>query len=162
VIVADSYSDLEDDTYAMRGVVIQGGPGVGKTTGLTLAARRLSLDGGEVDVLKFFTFPTLITALLDPVRRDSTLEACCESDDLLIDDLGSSYLRRDGMARGLIEQVFVHREAHDYPMLCSTNLRPGQFRELFGDRVYDRLRGEWGAWVNVDGPSLRRKPGHRA
>jgi hypothetical protein len=39
----------------------------------------------------------------------------------------------------------------------STNLDPKRFRALFGERLFDRLRGEWGVWVNVDRPSLRTK-----
>jgi len=160
VIVADSYSDLESDEFSMRGVILEGGVGCGKTTAITCAARRIALDFSppSISVLKFYTFPTLISFLLDPSRRQETLEACIQADELLIDDVGSSYLRRDGMAVGLLEEIIIRREADEAPMLCTTNLPPKKFRELFGDRCYDRLRGEWGAWIDVGGPSLRRKP----
>ena len=55
----------------------------------------------------------------------------------------------------LLEELIIHREAHLYPLLATTNLSPNQFRNLFGNRVFDRLKGEWGVWINVDRPSFR-------
>ena len=159
IVVADAFSDENDDTYLSRGVVIEGRPGCGKTRGLTSAARRLAVWGGGENVVKFYRFPNLVTALLDNDERDETLEACCcQENELIIDDLGSSYVKRDGLVVGLIEEIIVTREGQQTAMLASTNLSPRQFRATFGDRVYDRLRGPWGAWINVDRPSMRCKP----
>jgi DNA replication protein DnaC len=114
--------------------------------------------GGPVDKIVFYDFPRLSRLLLDPEERDDVLEACREADDLFVDDLGSGFVKRDGFVLGLLEEIIVDREARAYPMLATTNLAPRAFRDLFGARVYDRLRGEWGAWIHCAGPSLRRKP----
>jgi DNA replication protein DnaC len=157
VRIAAKAADPEDDTYRMRAAGIEGTVGTSKTTALVCFSRSVSLANGPLDRLTFFTFPALSKALLDPLRRDQTLEACCESDDLVLDDLGSGYTKSAGLVVGLLEEVFVHREGSQYPVLFSTNLKPSAFRALFGDRVYDRLAGPWGSWHDVSGPSFRSK-----
>jgi DNA replication protein DnaC len=95
--------------------------------------------------------------LLDEDERDETLEALCEADELLLDDLGAGFTKPSGFVVSLLEEALIHREAHRYPCLMTTNLDPKKFRTLFGERVFDRLRGEWGVWLNIDRPSLRTK-----
>jgi len=164
IAIAKQYRDVEDDELLCKCVVLYGGPGCGKTWALRAAYRDAVLEKTRHetrDQIVFFDFPQLITLLLNADERAGTLEKCYQADELFIDDLGSSYLKRDGLVQGLIEQIFIEREQQSYSMLLSTNLPPKKFRTAFGDRVYDRIAGEWGEWIDVSGPSLRRKAPRR-
>jgi hypothetical protein len=156
VIAARAYCAIDTEEYLSRAVVLEGGVGTGKTWAEICALRYLAVRAFD-DVIVFHPFGKLVTALLDQEQRDEVLETASKADELIIDDAGSSYLKRDGMAAGLIEELIIERESHERPLLMSTNLAPKAFREMFGDRVYDRLRGTWGAWVRCAGPSLRGK-----
>jgi DNA replication protein DnaC len=156
--VADRYRN--GDLYLCGCVILYGRPGCGKTVALRAAFRDAILEktrDESTEVIRFYDFPRLISLLLDRDARKKTLLDCRRADELILDDLGSSHFKPGTMVQGLVEEIFVHREQHQSPMLASTNLSPKQFRAAFGERVYDRLRGEWGRWVDVDRPSLRRK-----
>jgi DNA replication protein DnaC len=157
---------VEGDDYMCCGVILQGGVGVGKTTTLRAVQRSLELSKARVDdrttSIAFFDFTTLSRLLLDPDEREDTLQACRNADDLLIDDLGAGYTKIGGFVASLFEEIAIHREARDYPLRASTNLTPRAFRATFGDRVYDRLRGEWGRWIRCGGASMRKKREARA
>ncbi len=155
----------DDGPYSMRGVVLEGRPGCGKTSALYAALRAFALDmvqHDRKDDLRFYTFPQLSRLLLDEDERDETLEGLCEADELFLDDLGAGFTKPSGFVVSCIEEALQHREAHRYPALMSTNLDPKRFRALFGERLFDRLRGEWGVWISVDRPSLRQKKGTAA
>ncbi len=158
---ARAYCDPECDDYLGKAMVLEGRPGCGKTFALRSMQRYLIIDavrsGGEaaVDVV-FFDFPALGKALLDPDERDEALETCRDAGDLLIDDVGSGFTKADGFVVSMFEQIVIEREANMQPLVISTNLDPNRFAKLFGPRVLDRLGGEWGMWLDVDGPSFRR------
>lgn len=164
---------MDDDDYQCRGVVLQGGVGAGKTTAAVCLVRAL-IEEGSCEQIASYTFggfarrtlngdhpmSTLEADLYDDGAvggKTATLEAARESDYLVFDDVGSGYTKRDGFVVEMFEEIVIHREAALYPMLITTNCPPAEFRSKFGDRVFDRLRGSWGAWIDVDGPSLRRK-----
>lgn len=156
---ARNFADVDGD-YGCRGMVLEGGVGCGKTHALVCTLREIAVAvalGGGMDETAFFSFPELSRLLLDRERLKATMEACCESDVLILDDLGSGHTKAGGFVVSCVEEFIVHREACRYQLLMSTNLAPRSFRTMFGARVFDRLRGPWGAWINVDGPSLRRK-----
>ena len=149
-----------EEEHSCKCVVLEGGVGCGKTTALYARLRALALDQVQMDlrdVIQIYTFPQLSRLLLDEDERDDTLEACCEADELLLDDLGAGYTKAAGFVVSLVEEIVIHREARLYPILATTNLEPKRFRSLFGDRVFDRLKSEWGCWLNVDRPSFRTK-----
>jgi len=153
---------LDDDDYLSRALVIEGGPGCGKTTACHCFYRHQLIgeakNGVGSDLTLFLPFPKLVSDLLDSEARALTLERCCDADDLIVDDWGATYVKPEGMVYGLLEEIIIDREADEMPMLIATNLSPKKFRKAFGERIYDRLRGEWGSWINVDAPTLRRKP----
>jgi DNA replication protein DnaC len=147
-----------EDAYACTCLVLSGGVGVGKTVAAACAARYLCVEA-STDEVRFYSAGSLISRLLDPATRSEAMRAAVEADELLVDDVGSSYLKRDGLAVGLFEEIVIAREADQAPMFITTNLGPEHFRAVLGARVYDRIRGPWGRWVDVDGPSRRRKRG---
>jgi DNA replication protein DnaC len=152
--------DTED--YLGRCVVLYGGVGCGKTHAAYAFYRYLLIEEARVGISSrdssvFYTFPDLVTLLLDPETRAETIERCRAADEIIVDDWGSTYVKSDGMVHGLLEELVIHREANDYPMVITTNLAPRAFLKRFGPRIYDRIRGSWGAWLDVRGPSLRGK-----
>ena len=143
-----------------RGVVWQGGPGCGKSHALHCALRRLALDNVAADgraVIRSMEFTALSERLLDRAQAHAVLAACRSATVLLLDDLGAGFVKPGGFVTACIEDLVVHREARELGCCITTNLVPSAFARLFGARVFDRLRGEWGAWFDVSGPSLRRK-----
>lgn len=161
-----SFSNCRE-TPAMRGgklfvnepcicLGVEAGVGVGKTT-MTAAVVRYLIEEGLSERVAYYGFGDFVSRLLNPELRAETLDAAREADVLVIDDVGASFATRDGFAVALLEEIVIHREASSYSMLFTTNLPPEEFRKRFGERIFDRLRGEWGRWLNVDGPSLRRK-----
>jgi hypothetical protein len=161
--VAAVHDFWTDHRYRTRAMVLAGGPGCGKTTALSCYVRESwvwrgpLIFGSKAEKIVFVPYPRLIGLLLNRDERDATIDACLEASRLIWDDMGSSYTKAGGMAAGLIEEIVVYREGQEFELLASTNLTKQEFRSMFGDRVYDRLRGDWGTWQNVDGPSLRKK-----
>ncbi len=145
--------------YSCHCLILAGGVGVGKSTALYALLRALLIETRDDPATKiaFYEFPRLSQLLLDREQCPATLEACREADVLIIDDLGAGFTKHGGFVASCVEEIFIHREAHQYPVVAATNLTPLRFRQLFGERIYDRIRGEWGSWLNVDGPSLRQK-----
>jgi DNA replication protein DnaC len=115
------------------------------------------VQGERRDDIRVFTYPQLSRLLLDRDERDETLEALCQCDELLIDDVGAGYTKVHGFVASCLEEAFIVREASNSPVFVTTNLSPKEFQALLGTRVYDRIRGDWGLWLKVDGPSLREK-----
>jgi DNA replication protein DnaC len=155
----------DEDSHMSGGMFLQGGPGAGKTTALHAALRALVIEmtkNGRKDNIRFYSFPQLSRLLLDEDERDETLEACCEADELILDDLFAGYTKTGGFVVSLFEEIVIAREAALAPLLAASNLTPQRFRVLAGDRVYDRVAGSWGRWIDVNRPSLRTKPGKKA
>jgi len=152
---------LEVDRHAGRLVMEEGHVGCGKTTSLICAYRELVLESRRVanrDGARYWAWPDLCRVILgDPDEREDVLDECRQVPVLLIDDIGSSYVKPGGFIQGCAEELLVEREAERRPALLSTNLSPKAFGAAFGARVLDRLRGQQGRWLRLPGGSLRRK-----
>jgi IstB-like ATP binding protein len=153
----DVDSDTEErapESIAAAGALILCGPtGIGKTF-----AQIAGLAYGTLDEeLAFFTFGRLVRALLNPEEQKDTLARAIETPIVMIDDLGTAYLKADGLAEALIEEIICERELAGRMLLGTSNLRAARLAEVLGDRVADRLAGSWGRIVEVRGPSLRRQ-----
>ncbi len=134
-----------------RALILLGPTGVGKTFA-QVAGLRHSARGEIV----FIPFGRLVRELLNPEAQGETLEAAIEAPVLCIDDLGGAYLKVDGLAEALVEELFVERELRRACTLATSNLRADRLGELLGDRVESRLAGPWASIVEVRGPDLRR------
>jgi len=153
----DSDTDTEErapEPLAAAGALILCGPtGIGKTF-----AQIAGLAYGTLDEeLAFFTFGRLVRALLNPEEQKAALASAIETPIVMIDDLGTAYLKADGLAEALIEEIICERELAGRMLLGTSNLRAARLAEVLGDRVADRLAGSWGRIVEVRGPSLRRQ-----
>jgi hypothetical protein len=136
---------------------LAGPTGIGKTHAMVAAFRELAVWDRRVDSVAFYTEPQLVRLLISSASED-TFERAAAADLLAIDDVGSAYRKPDGLADALLEELFVRREANEALTFVSTNLTRPRFAEVVGDRVADRIAGEWGEWINLPGRSLRRVP----
>jgi DNA replication protein DnaC len=144
---------------AGRCLVFGGPPGTGKTYGGALAsyeapARGRGADGKPLEP-RFVFFAKLVAQLLDPHRRAEEL-ALAERDALVVvDDIGSAYVKADSFGEALVEEWILTREAAVLPLVMTSNLAPAVLTASLGDRLADRLRAHWASFYTVTGPSLR-------
>lgn len=130
-----------------KNVVVLSGPvGVGKT----VAVARWCLARPARIV---FTRATTFAA---SSRYDAESRAkYYGSAGLCLDDLGTEYAdKKESFLVDLDELVDTYY-ADARPLLITTNLKSGEFRERYGVRVWDRLH-DCAAWLSVKGESLRR------
>jgi DNA replication protein DnaC len=144
--------EIDDETD--RCIVLAGPTGTGKTHPMIAGFRRFAVWHRSKCV--YWTFAALVRALIND-GSDEVLEHAVEADLLAIDDMGSTYMKPDGVAEAGIEEIVVEREANEALTLLTTNLTLIQFRDVFGDRIADRIAGDWGDWHAVTGESMRKK-----
>jgi DNA replication protein DnaC len=153
----------EDAVEAGRALVLLGGTGCGKThavaCGLYDAPARSSDEYQRPRDGRFVFWPELCARLMDPARRAEALAIARLDALLVLDDVGAGYVKEASFLEALIEELFWVREAEVLPTLVTSNLPPDALTSLLGDRVADRLRGEWGGVFSCAGPSLRRGTG---
>lgn len=154
-IDSDDVEEAEpEEAASARALILAGPTGVGKTF-----AQIAGLAYGTLDEeIAFFTFGRLVRALLNPEEQKATLARAIETEVVMIDDLGAAYLKADGLAEALVEEILCERELAGRMLLGTSNLRAERLAQVLGDRVADRLAGSWGRMVEVRGPSLRRRP----
>ncbi len=131
-------------------LLLMGPTGVGKTYAAVAILRAM-----RGRARRFWYFPGLCGALLDPERRAETLEAVKDTQLVVLDDFGAEYLKAGGLLDAFIDEIIWHREAEMLPTVITTNLLPDQLRERLSDRIVDRLKGEWGRLYAVPGQSMR-------
>jgi hypothetical protein len=149
----DEEAECPEEDSPGRALILAGPTGCGKTFA-QIAGLSYGTLGAEI---AFFTFGRLVRALLNPEEQKDTLARAIETDIVMIDDLGAAYLKADGLAEALIEEILCERELAGRMLLGTSNLRAERLAQVLGDRVADRLAGSWGRIVEVRGPSLRRR-----
>lgn len=132
-----------------RTLGLLGPTGVGKTW--AVAALINEVLPWLTDVQYVFA-PAFARALDSFDARDEAVEAAISTRLLVLDDVQAA-----PRVAGMIEEVFVTREAEGRPTVFASNVAPKQLRALLGDRVCDRLR-TWGEVHALTGPSLRTAP----
>jgi hypothetical protein len=75
---------------------------------------------------------------------------------LVLDDLGPEYADAKGNFKSDLDALINERYSEWRATVITTNLGPTDFRERYGDRICDRVRGS-GHFIAVDGDSLRQE-----
>lgn len=75
---------------------------------------------------------------------------------LVVDDLGGEYLDDKGWFFRVLNGLIDHRYGMKLKTIITTNVDSATFKQLYGDRIVDRLR-EAGRWVNLGGESVRKR-----
>jgi DNA replication protein DnaC len=132
-------------------LVLSGPPGCGKT----VAAGRWFVqqyDGGG----EFITASQLERVGRYGEELDKLGSVRC----LVIDDLGNEYLDQKGSFASLLDGLINERYSNERGTVIATNLSAEEFKQRYGERIADRIRGA-GRFVSINEPSLRRKEGQQ-
>jgi DNA replication protein DnaC len=141
--------DFRGSGYELGECLVLAGPtGVGKT--YAAAAAMIRLWNGRL-----WYFGRLAGSLLDPRRRDDALDSCRAESLLVLDDLGTEYVKEGGLVQSFLDEIIWHREGNALPTIITTNLPGDQLADRLGPRIADRIRGPWGRVVECPGASLR-------
>ena len=154
------YGAAELEGLNMRGLVIKGDCGIGKTLGARLLAVRFKWT--------FVSAADYANAFV--TQSEEAFERLADGLDffdepprvLVIDDLGAEpqSVRRYGDERNVLACVLERRyrigfQRQDSRTLITTNLTDAEIVRRYGARISDRLN-EMAEFVCVSGPSLRR------
>src|SRR6266851_6385980 len=132
-------------------LVLAGPTGVGKSHAIIAGFRHEAVWTCAEGLAVYFSMATLARGLLSD-ERDKVLESCLEADLLCIDDVaGGVYVKEGGLVETLFEEILCDREGNKLAVMLTTNLTLPAFAEAVGDRVADRIRGEWGTWCSLPG-----------
>ena len=77
-----------------------------------------------------------------------------EASRLVIDDLGEEFNDTKGNFLAVLDETISDRVANERPTVITTNLDVDKFRDRYGRRITDRIRGD-GRWVAFAGESMR-------
>ena len=134
--------------------VMSGNVGCGKT----FAAHVWLLDAMNVPPLEWKSSGIrFVTAswFARASRYEGDKFALCQSArKLVIDDLGVEYADSKQNFLVDLDELLDLRWRKGCPTLVTTNLVMGEFKERYGQRIYDRSRGE-DRWMNVKHESMR-------
>lgn len=126
-------------------------------TGKTMATVYVALFAFAAEPPIFVTAHKLARDLRDKETRRDALRRCLEASVLIIDDLGkeqpSSFFARD------VDELVDHFYQGFGWLVITTNLKPSEFRERYGEGAADRMR-ERAKWIACGGKSMRgpKKP----
>jgi DNA replication protein DnaC len=129
-------------------LVLCGPPGVGKTYAAAAAENHVQDQDRE-----WFTTPVLLQDAFGK-GGDAVREAVQTVHLVVLDDLGSEYVKAGGAREELLKTVFVVREQSRRPTIATLNKRPDQLGD-FCDPIRSRIEGTWGIVVPCWGPDLR-------
>lgn len=131
-------------------LVFTGPTGVGKTWA---AAAALRAAYGKPR--RFWYFPALCGALLNPDTRSESLERAKQAPFAVFDDFGVEYVKEGGLIDAFLDEIIWHREANYLATIITTNLTTDALKQRLPARLVDRLAGEWGHVYECPGESLR-------
>jgi len=144
---------VEDgDLKAGASLVLLGKASRGKSFAATAILRHAANHGDR----RFFHFPSMVGALLDPERRKATLAEAKESRLVVFDEIGGGFVKPGGLAEMLFEEIIFWRHGEFRPTVFTSNLTGDEFAAQFSERVIDRIR-EWGPVWACGGPGLRER-----
>lgn len=148
--LARSRQFMEQDFADGRCLILMGSTGVGKSLAAVMALRKAGYGKH-----RFYYFPALCGALLDPESRTEAKEAAKTVRFAVFDDFGTEYVKEGGLVDAFLDEIVWYRESHYLPTIITTNLDVEGLKKRLPERLVDRLRGDWGRAFECPGGSLR-------
>lgn len=150
------YGTVVNELVKPKGVMLCGAVGIGKTTILQSFADvyRIFMNDGLVrNQIRFISTHKLLTEY--KANGDSVL-LDYEKHPLIIDDIGNEpdVVNSFGTKTNPVKTLLFLRYENKARTYCTTNLHPKQFREKYGDRLYDRFK-EMFTIITMKGESRR-------
>lgn len=130
-------------------LVLAGPTGAGKSYAAVGAIRHAGFG-------RFRYWPAACGALLNPETRNEELQMLKASPSLLVlDDVGTEYLKADGLVEAFFDELIWQREGNALPTIMTTNLTTEGLKARWSARIVDRIRGGWGSVAECPGESMR-------
>lgn len=132
---------------------MEGGIGVGKTTVMRFfqlyAADRFAIMGARDLGYQFLKKDVGVNVIINYSKNTNGVGLC-------IDDVGTeTALKSFGNEMNVIGEIIVNRYDNKvFPTHITTNLTSIQFKDIYGDRAFDRVKEKYNQ-VIFDGKSLR-------
>lgn len=147
------YADRAATQDISESLLFFGRTGLGKTFLSSCIAKRVLESGKSV------IFNSCIN-IIEPIENEhfgraenkGCLSDVINCDLLIIDDLGSEF--SSPFAETAFYNIVNSRINKEKPTVISTNCTPEQLRNLYGARVYSRLKGEY-QWFTFVGEDIR-------
>lgn len=149
-------ADLCNDSLRGRSAIFSGGIGTGKTH-LSVAIALAGMKAGKSAM--FTTIQRITRDVKSTFKRDSELsendiiESLIYPNLLIIDEIGVQFDSK--FEHNLIFDVINSRYEKRLSTILLTNLSPAEFKNVIGDRVFDRLREDGGQCVSFGWDSYR-------
>lgn len=142
---------LLDEPELVRGIVLTGAPGPGKTRFLAALAREAL--GRHVRVV-YGMARELLRRTWNPETQDEVIRSYSSADVMLVDDLGHEGSQTPGVV-GTLHEVISKRHGNFLPTAISLNITLAEIGRFYDRAIEDRLA----SWLPIvmSGPSRRRR-----
>ena len=140
-----------------KNIVISGTPGGGKTYITHCLANEMLKKDAFVCFVSAFDMNNMFLKYHTTFNatKNDYFTPLVESDILFIDDLGTEPIMQN-VTLNYLFLVLSERERFGKPIIVSTNLRPEDILDRYGERIYSRLTNKMNSmFVFVEGVDLR-------
>ena len=136
-----------------RGVILWGKPGTGKSHMLAGIVGKLHEKEISAAFISIADMMAGIKALFgDNMGAHKLIEKYKRLDVLAVDDIGTE---KDGeWCTSQLFEIIDSRYANNLPLYGSTNLKPGQMLERYGERLFSRLC-DMAIFLEIEGENIR-------
>ena len=149
---AESYPNIKKKNLTLCGTA-----GVGKTHLSECLANKLISKNYSVCFVSAFDMNNMFLKYHTSFdsNKNIHISPLLHSKFLFIDDLGTEPIMKN-VTLNYLYLILSERERHNLPVIITTNLRPENILDRYGERIYSRIANKIsGAFLHVEGDDLR-------